>query len=226
MFCDQDDVWLVNKVELLLKYMIRAEKKYGIIPILVHSDAVVVDKNLKVINRSFTELAGFNREMSHLSNLLQFNIVQGSTSIFNRELLNKLLCLFNSGNISKKTYHDWWCALVASAFGKIIFCNKQLMLYRQHRKNLVGVGYFKKKKLKELFRDKGTELKITNYCKVNRIMCRKFLDYYRKDLNKRQRRIVEHYYHRPENIREFFKLGLYSEYRLRDILLMFLFGIE
>lgn len=226
MFCDQDDVWLENKVELLLKYMIRAEQKYGIMPLLVHSDAVVVDKDLKVINRSFTELAGFNRNMSNLSNLLQFNIIQGSTSIFNRELLIKLRRLSNCENVSKKTYHDWWCALVASAFGKIIFCNKQLMLYRQHGKNLVGVGYFRKKKLKELFRDKGTELKVTNYCKVNRMMCRKFLDYYGKDLSERQIRVVEHYYHRPEDILEFLQLGLYREYKLKDMFFIFLFGIE
>jgi glycosyltransferase involved in cell wall biosynthesis len=226
MFCDQDDVWFEDKVEQLLKYMVKAEQKYGAIPLLVHSDAVVVDSKLKVINRSFTELAGFNRAMSHLSNLLQFNIVQGSTSIFNRVLLDKLLRLSDAGKVNKKTYHDWWCALIAAAFGKIIFCNRQLMLYRQHGKNLVGVGYFKKKTLKELFHDKGTELKITNYCKVNRMMCRKFLDYYSKDLSEKQIKIVEHYYQRPDDVLEFFTLGLYREYKLRDMLFMFLFGIE
>jgi glycosyltransferase involved in cell wall biosynthesis len=225
MFCDQDDVWKENKVENLLKYIMKAEIKYPDTPILVHSDASVVDKNLQIINASFTNMANFNRSNSNLSNLLQFNIVQGATVVFNKRLYEKMERLFCI-QVSKKTYHDWWCALIAAAFGKIFFYDQSFILYRQHGKNLVGVGYFKQKKLKELLKDIGGEIRVTNYCKVNRLMCRKFLDYYHTELSVNQLKIIEHFYNRPNDLFEFIKLGLFLDYRLKEIVLMFLFGIE
>lgn len=225
MFCDQDDIWIREKIEVLVKYIQRAERSNRETPILVHTDATVVDKDLRVLNKSFSDLAGFNRENCNLSNLLQFNIVQGATAIFNQRLYDKLSPLFQE-KFGKKTYHDWWCALVAASFGKIFYCSKPLMLYRQHGRNLVGVGYFKKKRLFELFQDNGGEIKVTNYCKVNRIICRKFLELYKDDLSKKQIDIIMHYYQRPNDFIEFMKLGLYRDYRLKEIILMFLFGIE
>jgi hypothetical protein len=34
--------------------------------------------------------------------------------------------------------HDWWLALVASAFGRVEFVHKPTVLYRQHDRNQVG----------------------------------------------------------------------------------------
>lgn len=50
----------------------------------------------------------------------------------------------------KAIMHDWWIAMVASAFGKIAYINEPLMLYRQHGANDTGAknygwGYFIKK---------------------------------------------------------------------------------
>lgn len=42
---------------------------------------------------------------------------------------------FDSENI---IMYNWWAGLVAAAFGKIKFINKQTVLYRQHKKNQVG----------------------------------------------------------------------------------------
>lgn len=225
MFCDQDDIWNKNKIKVLYNYIRIKEKEFPDIPLLVHSDSIIVDKNLNIICDSFTNYASLNRKNSNLSNLLQFNIVQGSSSIFNKKLFFKLKNLFGKP-INSKIYHDWWCALTAAAFGKIFFCNKPLMLYRQHTKNLVGVGYLRKKSIKEIFEDKGTDLKITNYCKVNRIICRKFLECNEKDLSEIQVQIIGHYYNRPNDFGEFLRLRLYRDYSLKEIITMFLVGIE
>jgi hypothetical protein len=34
--------------------------------------------------------------------------------------------------------HDWWCACVAAAFGRIVCVREATMLYRQHGANVVG----------------------------------------------------------------------------------------
>ena len=36
--------------------------------------------------------------------------------------------------------HDWWCYLVVSAFGKVIFDSQPCAFYRQHGRNVVGTS--------------------------------------------------------------------------------------
>ena len=53
MFCDQDDIWFKNKIKITFQKMKEMENTYGSdCPILVHTDLMVVDKNLEKI--SFT----------------------------------------------------------------------------------------------------------------------------------------------------------------------------
>jgi glycosyltransferase involved in cell wall biosynthesis len=57
MFCDDDDVWLPNKIEKSMEMMRKEEQKNGIDkPVLVHSDLVVVDENLNILSRSMFQL--------------------------------------------------------------------------------------------------------------------------------------------------------------------------
>jgi hypothetical protein len=51
---------------------------------------------------------------------------------------------------NKAIMHDWWIALVASAFGIIDYIKTPTVLYRQHEKNSIGakkysLGYFFKR---------------------------------------------------------------------------------
>ena len=52
--------------------------------------------------------------------------------------------------------HDWYFALLASAFGKVIYINKQTIKYRQHGGNVVGAKKAKgiKYYYNKLFNDK------------------------------------------------------------------------
>ena len=40
--------------------------------------------------------------------------------------------------------HDWWLALTATAFGKLIFIDEPLVNYRQHGSNTIGAKEFSK----------------------------------------------------------------------------------
>ena len=51
MFCDHDDVWLPNKIDLSIQRMKEIEKQD--IPVVVHTDMKVVDQDLNTINESF-----------------------------------------------------------------------------------------------------------------------------------------------------------------------------
>lgn len=136
MLSDQDDFWLENKIELTLNKMKESEAKYGSgFPLLVHSDLRVVDEKLQTLNVSFYDMERINPRLNRLNNILVTNVVAGCTMMANRSLLNRFIQLPKNS-----TMHDHWFALIAAAFGKIIFIEKATILYRQHASNSVGVN--------------------------------------------------------------------------------------
>ncbi|MFD3302222.1 glycosyltransferase [Aquipseudomonas alcaligenes] len=52
MFCDQDDIWFGDKVEITLAQLLTMEAAHGVIPLLVHTDLEVVDEALNRISHS------------------------------------------------------------------------------------------------------------------------------------------------------------------------------
>ena len=144
MFCDQDDVWLPEKIALTMKRMLEAESAYKGKPVMVHTDMLVADRNLNILSRSFWDYQRLNPELVSLNRILMLNIATGCTMMINKKL-RELTSIPKAALI-----HDWWIALVASAFGRIERVDSPTMLYRQHGKNDTGavrysVGYFIKR---------------------------------------------------------------------------------
>lgn len=134
MFSDQDDIWLDNKIEISIQKLKTAEKIYSIsTPILLHTDLKVVDEDLNLLGESFFQYRALNPAVTDLPHLLVQNNVTGCTMMWN-QALNKILHLDNE-NIAM---HDWWVTLAASCFGKIVYIQKPTILYRQHKKNVIG----------------------------------------------------------------------------------------
>lgn len=131
MLADPDDVWLSGKISKSLQAMQAAEKAYGEqTPILVCSDATVVDDNLQTIANSYWR---WSRQDPSLLNIFHRTIVESaaltSTLMVNRELLNHALPMIGA------SCPDWWLALCASAFGKVAYTKESTVLYRRHSAN-------------------------------------------------------------------------------------------
>lgn len=134
--CDQDDVWLENKLEIMYNEMKKLQKENtSNIPLLVYSDLYVVDKNMKVIAKSFFEYSLFNKNALTINDFLLENYVTGCAMMFNKKLNEYMLKKYN---LEKIYMHDWLAALIAYSFGKGKFINISLVKYRQHEKNSVG----------------------------------------------------------------------------------------
>jgi len=133
MTCDQDDIWLSNKIEITYQKMQEAELKNKDIPILIHTNLKVVDENLNVISNSLFKMQNLNSNRDKINNLLVQNIVTGCTVMVNRKLLTYINTIPQHAIM-----HDWWLALIASALGKIVFIDYPTVLYRQHKSNDVG----------------------------------------------------------------------------------------
>jgi len=135
MFCDQDDVWLNDKIKITLKKMKQAESLYGRqTPIMVHTDLMVVSENLEPIADSFWKFAHLDPSgRKSISRLLIQNFVTGCTMMINRALKN-----LTPSIPGEALSHDWWMALVACSFGKIESIPIPTIMYRQHQKNEFG----------------------------------------------------------------------------------------
>lgn len=185
MFCDQDDVWLPDKIEKTISAMKEAENG-GEVPVLVHSDLKVVDQNLNIISPSFFSFQQLKQNSVTLSRLLVQNYVTGCTIMINRALKQK--CgMIPDGCIM----HDWWLALVAEIFGKMVCLEETTMLYRQHSNNQVGAkaayGFsFIRRKLATL--DKVRENYNATYAQAKLL-----LDCYGESLDDSSREIIQKY---------------------------------
>ena len=136
MFCDQDDVWKYDKLEVSLSALKSLESANGSsMPLLVFSDSTVVDSDLNTIHNSFLSYQRLDPRRLRFSELIVHNVVPGNTVTFNHSLLEYALKYSDEDAI---IMHDTWCALVATYFGKIAFVRQSTLLYRQHDSNALG----------------------------------------------------------------------------------------
>lgn len=137
-FADQDDVWLNNKVKILVDRLVYLEKQFGKTPILVHSDLKVVDENLKLISSSFSSYSNINHDIFKKSKYFYSvtNSVVGCSMGINKYVKN--LCFPVN---SFATMHDSWITLSTAFNGGIIdYTPEKLVLYRQHGNNVIGAN--------------------------------------------------------------------------------------
>ncbi len=193
LFADHDDVWLPNKAEDTLAVMLEMEKESGAdTPILVHTDLMVVDERLSLIASSMMESQKLCKTCNTLNRFLPQNHVTGCTMMANRALVRKI----RAGDLGLVIMHDWWLALVASAFGRIGFLDQATIKYRQHSKNEIGAvdtrGYdYVKSNLKNTERLKKRLM--DTYLQAG-----EFYETYKNDLSKRNAEIVRSFAEFPK----------------------------
>lgn len=135
MFCDQDDVWLPNKVEITLEAMMQLEAKAPLVPTLVFTDMKVVSTNLDIIDDSFERFSAIDPTRTGFRQVLAQSIGAGCTMMINSMVRELALRIENTDDV---IMHDWWLCLIASAFGQIGYLDVPTSLYRQHSNNEVG----------------------------------------------------------------------------------------
>ena len=114
---DQDDIWLPNKVEYILKYL----RDYD----LVISDFEYVDSELNPLGkRKYGENFKFHNY------LLLGGKYYGCVMAFNRKILNYVLPFPN-----KLLLHDYWIGILSEINGSVKYLNIPLVKYRTHASN-------------------------------------------------------------------------------------------
>lgn len=116
-FCDQDDIWLPEKIE----------KLYNAIgdSWLVYSDSILIDEVGQSLQKNLSQL----RRMGDVTDTRGFifsNVVWGHAMLVNKQLLPHVL------PIPAGIPHDIWFAASATALTGIKYLDEVLTLYRQH----------------------------------------------------------------------------------------------
>ena len=136
LLCDQDDLWLSDKVETTVRAMARLEAQWGAAtPLLVHTDLSVVASDLRMIDPSLARYQRLDPASSLLRQLLLGNVVTGCTLAMNRALRERVLPV-----PAQASMHDHWIALVASVLGRTAYVPRATLLYRQHDGNVIGAA--------------------------------------------------------------------------------------
>lgn len=125
---DQDDIWLPGKLAASAALMQKMDQSS---PCLVHTDLILVDEELKVLNPSFMNERGQHQYHHNLETLLFANFVTGCTMLMNQKLRQ-----FFTEIPGDVRFHDAWIALAAATFGHIEEIATPMIRYRKHGNNL------------------------------------------------------------------------------------------
>lgn len=127
-FSDQDDVWEIKHLEILLSIISNKDVACG--------NALLVDQDNHSLGFTMREVIGMKNEIESdriCWRLFNDNFVQGTAMLVRRELCVKYLPV---PDVVK--FHDYWLALVASLNNGIVYTPKIVLRYRQHGNNVTS----------------------------------------------------------------------------------------
>lgn len=123
-FSDQDDIWLPNKVEILLPYL-KSDN-------FVISDAYITNEKLEIKEK----LSSWRKYKKGYVRNLYKSIYAGCTCAFTKNIKDYCLPFPLTNNIQ----HDTWIGLLSELKFKVIYVDQPLIFYRRHTSNTSGAG--------------------------------------------------------------------------------------
>ncbi|MBV1898680.1 MAG: glycosyltransferase family 2 protein [Cycloclasticus sp.] len=137
-FCDQDDIWALEKIERAVTIL----SEIGVSDSLYCSGLEYVTEDL--VHMAYS-MAPVNIKFS---NAINENVAIGCTIVFDDKLRERFLV----ASPDNMLMHDWWMYLTASAFGRVVYDDYYGILYRQHGLS-VTPSYEKSLSLVRRFKD-------------------------------------------------------------------------
>lgn len=133
--CDQDDIWGKNKIEKMSSVFVN--ETVG----LVLCNGILIDeKNKQIKNYTLWNCFGINKinkENFDFEILINKLIFTGIAMAFRANLRKYIL------PISKNAFHDEWIGFISSYKSKVCFLEEELVRYRIHKNQKVGIIYIK-----------------------------------------------------------------------------------
>ncbi|OUY06687.1 glycosyltransferase family 2 protein [Acinetobacter populi] len=145
---DQDDIWVENRLNIMLDNFKKIEADNAKKSILMFTDLELIDSDGNIIAESFYQYNDLNPYTNMKPNMLIWrSTVYGCSTLFNRKLLEESFPIPNYASM-----HDQWLALKAHMNNGLFYYDYKSLKYRQHSNNAVGgagngfIGKIKKSK--------------------------------------------------------------------------------
>ncbi len=173
-YCDQDDVWMNDKIERAVKFLGKTDENK---PALYFSNSDYYDSDM-----NFLATAEKNKIYNFRNSLVEC-VTQGMTMVINNKTRQTIIenrpetCLF----------HDWWTYMICSGFGQIVYDDKSLVKYRRHNKSVTVEG---KSKI-ELFIWRIKKFLIGDSLKDIKKQLQEYKNFFAKELKEDDRKLLE-----------------------------------
>jgi glycosyltransferase involved in cell wall biosynthesis len=123
-FCDQDDIWLPDKLSVVSRYL--------------DSDrCILLQHGYRLIDGDGNSIS-YDMKYARSGREALWRINFGFTQVFHRSLLEFSHLWGSSVDIFAEGGHDGWIAFLASLYDKTIVIDDVLVYYRQHNTNVSG----------------------------------------------------------------------------------------
>lgn len=172
-YCDQDDVWMEDKIERAVSFM---EKSNSSKPVLYFSNSDYYDGNM-----NFLKTAEKNKVYNFRNSLVEC-VTQGMTMVINRTAKELIV----NNRPQNCLFHDWWTYMICSGFGEIIYDNKSLVKYRRHNKSVTVEG----KSKWQLFKWRVKNFFIENSLKEIKKQWIDYKNFYYDKLSKKDQKLI------------------------------------
>lgn len=132
--CDQDDIWLDSKIEIMAGIM----ENQPNISALACSYRLIDSNDFEIsAGKKFYEPAPGTPTLSAVEYgpVLYYNIAQGCAGAYRKNLIDAFCAVDDFGAIP----HDWALNLMAHQEHGLYFFNEALLLYRIHGNNAIGI---------------------------------------------------------------------------------------
>lgn len=130
--CDQDDVWLPTKIEVLINNIEDAA--------IAYCDSEFIDSSGKALGQKMSDI----KTLTDFDNPLMY-IEVGISALGHAMLIRKEVALA-AMPFPTLFSHDNWLGFVATFSGKVKFVNEVLVQYRRHESNLTNALHKKDRK--------------------------------------------------------------------------------
>jgi glycosyltransferase involved in cell wall biosynthesis len=161
---DQDDIWELNKIEILLSHIENEDA--------VYSNSLLVDKNGQSLNKDFKSLMKLQSYYDGAP-FLMGNCIPGHTIMMKAAFTKIILPL------PGEVMFDRWISFCAAGNNGIKYVDMPLVNYRQHESNAIGTTKSKNKRprktKKETFNIKLKELKRMNEAPITNTLTKQLL---------------------------------------------------
>lgn len=129
-YCDQDDIWLPEKLSVLQNAMERegASLAYSDMSV-IDADGVCKARTLKKVRPRLRYVSGAGVSEKYFFR----NCTAGCSMLIRADIAKSAI------PFPQSTEYDHWLCIVAACAGPVSFCHAPLVRYRQHGRNQTGI---------------------------------------------------------------------------------------